>query len=649
MSTAIDLRVNTSQINTARKAVADLSQQMSSFDQSSIDLGGESLARDVEMLRQASLDVTRLGSIARSGEARGGSLDQKQWLDAANLSKRVGENLGGWLKHTKDLRGELRHIKDDLDGLSKASHDPALSAKTRGSILTEMNSLEARKAEVDAELKNRGKLDARGEMLRKRAEEHGAAIEGYQVDSGRNAGASAASGMKRMALTTLGLAGIGGVVALIAEAVSKYRELEPAQADMSTLRLRPSGYGSHGYMLGERIALSRQLAAGGGWRDVAGAGDDAMRLARGRSMDVGDVGGFMTGSYRSTGIDKQTIQGMTAWIFANTKNGLRQTDVLTGILQLQQKQMTQQGGAVSAGQAAFLSAMFTGGFDKSVMLQATGAYDKLNSGMAAGGRSPGEQLLSWKLAGGDEFNGSFESIEKIKTAQKQGLGNEQYRKGMAGYLKGMDPAKARMALNAMYDLAPGKGNEADLMLDMLGEYGGASNDDFIKQWKAKGGKDANIAKVFANYKPSAVRGELAEQEGSLYGAGKVLGPPLQGLRTAVLGGGELVVKQMESTVKGLENLLGVKDGKGFKIATESIREWWDTATAKHTDKVLSYNTDKREENRQKLRQGVHDLFAGDFGGQTASFRKLEEVVVKILALPSLTPARTPLPVRVPNR
>jgi hypothetical protein len=329
---------------------------------------------------------------------------------------------------------------------------------------------------------------------------------------------------------------------------------------------------------------------------------------------------------------------------------LRQTDVLTGILQLQQKQMQQQGGAVSAGQAAFLSAMFTGGFDKSVMLQSTNAYDKLNASMAAGGRSPGEQLLDWKLAGGNEFNGSFESMEKIKTAQRQGLGNETYRKGLAGYIGQMDPAKARSFLDARHGLASGVGNEADLMLDMLNEYGGMSNDDFVKQWKANGGKDANIAKVFENYKPSAVRGELTQQEGSDYRSGQILGPDLMALKTTVLEGGAKVVEGFAAGVKGLERILGVGEGKGFKIASETIKEWWEYNASKHTDKVVGYTVgSKREENRQKLRQGVHDLFAGDFGGQTASFRKLEEVVVKILALPSLTPAKTPVPVRVPNK
>jgi hypothetical protein len=203
---------------------------MSAFENTDIDLGGDGLARDAEVLRQASLDITRLGSLARSGEAKGGVLDAKQWADAANLSKRVGDNLGSWLKHTKDLRGELRNIVGDLDGLSKASHDPSLSAKTRGTILTEMASLEARKGEINAELKNRAKGDARAGGLRKQAEEYGATIEGYQDEN--KGGVNWWSMAKRGAMIGAAIAGVRSISALAMDAKEKAKVFDLAGTDL---------------------------------------------------------------------------------------------------------------------------------------------------------------------------------------------------------------------------------------------------------------------------------------------------------------------------------------------------------------------------------------------------------------------------------
>jgi hypothetical protein len=460
-------------------------------------------------------------------------------------------------------------------------------------------------------------------------------------------GSSAASYMKKAALTVAGLAGVGGVVALIAEAVAKYREIDPAQADAATLGLGTAGYGSHGYMMGERFALSRQLAGGTGWQDVKGTGDEAMKLARGRSMDVSEVGNFMTGMYKTTGATKQTVEGMTAWVFANTKNGLRQTDILSGILGLQQKQMQQQGGAVSEAQTAFLSAMFTKGFDKNVMLQTTGAYDKLNSGMAAGGNSSGEQLLLWKLAGGDKFDGSFGSMEQIKAAQMQGLGNDKYRKGVKDYLSGMDPAKARMALNAMFGLAPGEKNESGLMLDMLNSSGDMSADEIIKQMKSKGWKDRNIAKVFKNYSPSASRDELASQEGDAYRAGKAMGPPLQKLKSFAFDKGADIVEGAANIIRNLDKATD---------ASRGLKVWWDGAErsdrASASMEKWENSQDPKAVGKRKTRQEIHevvDQVQKQMGYESPALKGLETLVLKLLNIPQLTPARPPAPARGSTR
>jgi hypothetical protein len=415
MTTSIDLRVSTNQINQARKAVSDLSQSMSSLDQASIDLGGENLARDAELLKQASLDITRMGSLARTGEARGGLLDSRQWQEAANLSKRVGDNLGGWLKHSRDLRGELRTIIGDLKGLQKASLDPSLAASTRGLMLTEISSLEARKAEIDTELKNRARLDARGEGLRQRAEEYGASIAGYGVKEQGGEG----DGANRMGRRVFGYgaAMLGGLSALnlISQMLNNAGQLYPALSRLQVMGVNPGSENFGKYRdTAEKFGYSEIEMAGMMQSSIRASGRTrpaimAMLAERGYNVAPEAIYGY-AGAMQQMGGKGQGFEGML-----NTLQGMAKATGnlyrLEDVISRNQSLITQMFMATGGRNLTSAEKMHLAGMQGSALQYISGnmGYNesllmKANAGITGSGTDIGADLLQFYAYGGPKIS-----------------------------------------------------------------------------------------------------------------------------------------------------------------------------------------------------------------------------------------------------
>lgn len=185
-----------------------------------------------------------------------------------------------------------------------------------------------------------------------------------------------------------------------------------------------------------------------------------------------------------------------------------------------------------------ISAMFAGGFDKSVTLQKTTAYEKMNGFFAGGGKNPGEQLLLWKMAGGDSFNGSMEGYEDIMANMREGLSSPTVRANFKKYLDGLSSdSQRRMALGSLAGLAPGKGREADLILQHVFGSGldiDKDKDTIIANMEKAGVSNAGIQTIYSDYKGSTTRANALGSEGNYTRAGEMLGPKVQDLEGALI-------------------------------------------------------------------------------------------------------------------
>lgn len=566
----ITINVDLQQVTRARREIEAVNGLLNTMGNSEFSIGSESMAKDLEHLRQVSLDLTRLANLSRTGEAGAGFLNLQQFRDAAVLSKRVGDNLGQWIQQSQKLRSELKGINEDLEGLQKASLDTSLSAGTRNQILTEISSLQARRQEIEAELKAREKGDVKATTYRERAEEYMGNISGYGMKRETERVTSAIGGMMR---TLLGVAGGVGIGAFIGQSIHKYVEADKASADLGAIGVGVPGNAGTDYLFSERAQVATALARSTGYGN-AGLSQTAMSLARGRGVSADAYTGFMGGVHRATGMGGDQLAGYTAGVSSMTKNSKRQVEVLEGIEKILQHQMRQQGGTVSEGQAAFWGSLFTKNFDKDMVMQTADLYTKVSAAMAQGGKNPVEQLLHWKFAGIDEWDGTMAGLEKIYQAKNNTLGDGGYRKRAGGWFndKGVDPTTQRMRAHLMYGLGLGAGDDhgeaGSFVEDIIGAGDGA---DLKKAMNDRKVAAANTAAVAGNYRGSEGRRHELEMEGSQIRAGRVLAEPIHKLQEGLTEIGTKFVEAI-SRIHSVEDVF--REGTGF--VKESVKELWNS-------------------------------------------------------------------------
>lgn len=90
MSFGIQLLVDAKQVEAAKKSITGLNSLLDDMDKrKDIHMEG-ALATDAEALRRASNEITKLGSLARIGENKGGLLNIQQWKDVDRITKSIG-------------------------------------------------------------------------------------------------------------------------------------------------------------------------------------------------------------------------------------------------------------------------------------------------------------------------------------------------------------------------------------------------------------------------------------------------------------------------------------------------------------------------------------------------------------------------------
>jgi len=563
MSFGIQISVDARKVKEAKQAVVDLGSTLVDLNNSDVSIGGEKFSRDAELLKQVSQDITRMGNLSRSGEAKGGVLNTQQWKDAATLSKRVGENLGDWVKQSQKLREELKQVNEDLKGMQKASMDPSLSAKHRQMMLDEMGMLKGQKENLEKEIGARGKGDVRAEFLRERGAEYSGNIGAYgsRNDDAGKMQASALGRMEKVMGTVVALAGGASLLAMVHRSIETYKQRETAGADMGAMGLRDSE--ASDFLYGERTSAKMDLARRTGYGSTQMLRASA-NFARGRNVPLDSMVGFMGSTYKSTGMSESGITGLTAGIFATTANTKRQVDVLEGIQKLLANQAQQQGGPVSREQASLLAGLFTHNFDKSVSMQGTGIYDKLNSGIAGGGKNPGEQLLLWTLAGGDKNDGSFDRLNEIQGNMSEGIANPTIRKNLRSWMnKNLGGKAQRIAfLHSMFGLNTRKGGEAELAYDDLINTDGPGEAETIANSREDSWKSSYSG---SKTRSLALRGENARAQ-----SGAMLGPKVQQLEEGLL-------KVGTSFLDGIAKIHDVGSAlhEGGEFLKQSAKALWD--------------------------------------------------------------------------
>lgn len=421
------LGLDAHEVNAARKDVAALSQDLDGLGKSEHSLGFE---RDAAILKQVSMDITRLANISRTGESKGGVLNLQQWKDAATLSKQIGTNLGSWVNQSQQLRAEMAQINSDLKGLQKASLDTNLSAKHRQMMLDEVDQLKARREEVGKGLKGRAKGDAHAEMMREKAGEYSGNISSYGTEAGNQIGSAIKKALG------FGLAAAGGfsLLGFLAKSRGEYQQSVRHQVNLGARGIRGGfdagvslGMGPLEYMgLMENISSSTSM----GGKHLRGATNLSVAFGRAYGMEPSQVGGMYGSMYSATGMESA---GGTVLAMAVEK-GIKKSQMKEAMLMVARntditaQAMNGAGAGDKAGGAIALALAAMKGFDPRT---GAGQFYKSNefmniaqNGLAGGAGSPAGDIELFDIMGG--FNGQWDWKKKFKYEQMKEGGFLKY-------------------------------------------------------------------------------------------------------------------------------------------------------------------------------------------------------------------------------
>lgn len=437
------MRVDHREVGEARKDLDFLNKAALEAEKLDITLGGEELAKDTEMLRRAGLELTRLGSLVRTGDNKGGFLNVKQFQETSKLTKSIGSNLGSWTAHTQKLRNELKQVSSDLKMLQRDSLSPGLSANARAMMLDDMAVLSGRRDELKKELAGRAKYDARAGHLGRRAQEYSEALGGFGQDPGHESsgGSMAAMALARRAMGIASLAFGGG--AILSAARNAWSEWQK-QAD------REAGLLLRGVRFERRISPWSYLQSESadmalGLRRTTGAADaDTLdrleRFSRLSNIDPGTAIGIAGGYYSVTGADpaKQRL-ALDALLFMGKQAKDGRTEALLQVINanLQTAFHAQGGKALSDNQvsqvvaqtAAMYNANGTQGMN-------AGIYSTMQNALLPGGDSI-DEILSWSIVGGLDKKGPLTAKDfvEIQRRRSRGLNDPTNRKAAMDFIR----------------------------------------------------------------------------------------------------------------------------------------------------------------------------------------------------------------------
>lgn len=564
MSFGIQVLVDARQVEAAKKSVTGLSSLLDDMEKrKEINMGG-ALGADAEALRRASAEITRLGSMARVGENKGGMLNVQQWRDVDRLTKNIGGYLKDWTNQTAKMKADLGDVNARIADMNRAMSQHMagkirLSDSAIRGITSDLDVLGGEKSRLEKDLAARAKYDARANNLSRIAHEHGDTISGFSHDSMNQMGKSIASKVMSAMAWTAGAVGVMTIGQALNKSLQTYKLQEVGNADLANMGISPFRSGAYGYLYNERKGFTEDLARGTG--SVGGA-VGLMGLARSRSIDLGTMSGFAGSLFQSTGMNGKGATDFTASIIGTSNNTKQMVTILDGVAKMLKGQEQRQGALIGGSEAKAMAGLFALNFGKSPLLQNSSLYDRVNSTFASGGQNPGEQNLMWKLAGGDNYKGGWGDLLRIQADQRKGVFSKTVRNNTKSYLASMGREQQLAVMQSVFGLNADPDDpqsEGALMLDHVFMSGIDFNDENELRKALPPGKTAE--QIIGAIRQSKVLSNEQMKENLASAAGHKIGPG--------------IINTEGALYKSVNDLLIGKKG----AAKDGIKAIWDSSLA----------------------------------------------------------------------
>lgn len=437
MAIGIDIKVNASQVGTAKREVGFLSRALREIEEhGEIDLGNDRLAETGALVKRLGSDVQRLKSLAAAGDRKGGIIHKDQLQEAEKLSRRIRENFAGYSGTLSQARGELTKLireRRALDEVGKSARYEAPDA-----FIRRQERMQGLQAEIDAKQAEVGRLEAhriRLGVLRREGTEAAGSVTGFDTPG-------LGTGLLRKSLAA-GATLFGGlsVIALLRESFDQAKHFAPAEADLEVRggrNLRENS-GTLGFLPLEHLraadTLNRRL--GYGREELNSLTDTAKRFARGHGITVDAVTGYASGThqslYLSAPLFEKHLNRLTSAI-GKAGVGGRVEEFLSLNRDLLGRISQGIGGRELSGhEAGWLTSLQAALWERPGAMgkgeSGVSFLGKLDAGIRSGGKTPGEQLFLWNAMGGDSVH-NIADYERLLERKERGIGDSRNLKAV---------------------------------------------------------------------------------------------------------------------------------------------------------------------------------------------------------------------------
>lgn len=423
-------------------------------------------------------EISRMGELSRASTNRGGLLRKEQFMEAAELVKKVQGGFSKWTDEINTARNALKNLIDERKDL-QYTMGQVMAGKERltpAQINATTDRLEAVEAEEKATRDRIAKFrkeQERVDGLQDRARRYGGILGGSGIDPDKT---SQQLGISLKKALGYGLAAAGGfsLLGFLGSSRAKYQQSVGHQVNLGGRGVTGDDNAGVGVGMGplEFMALKEQMSQTGlKGSQVQGKAQLAAAFARANGVDAGQVAGLYSSAYQATGraelgsnvlsmidavrkgMDKARISELMSLVSSNTAataQAMGGAGATSG--QVLQSVLLSRMGMELNDNVSYKQYMKSGEFQ-----------NVMQNGLQGAGTTAGEIML-FNAVGG--YNGpmDFEKIHEMNLIRQGGFKQRpELLSNILGQLHGSDKAKAGQ-LETMFPDWKTKGIASDKLI-----------------------------------------------------------------------------------------------------------------------------------------------------------------------------------------
>jgi len=477
MSLDIGIKVNSSQVKEARKEIEIFNRELTDTkNRSTIDLGvgsSSNLEETATLLTKIRDEIGRMGELSRTATNRGGILNQKQFVEAGELAKRVSTDIGKWASEIDKAREALKRLNAEKVQIGRDFMAGKVAPQDMQAKMDREAVIEGEEKAARDRVAYMEKQQARLQPLQDRARQYSGVLNNTGTDPDNQGG-----GLKKAMGFALAAAGGFSIMSFLSQSRGKFQEYVGHEDQLHARGVRGiQGGGSAAAAFGvdpmEHYSLQEQLTRGMG---LSGRRLDRMSkntelFAKSYGMGLSEVGSFGASVYQGSGKRDMAASALVAM----QQQGIEKTRMPETMRLMEghlRTMVAARGGVgisegnVATALALAAAAMREGRPETSAYLKSGNLSSTLQNGLQGAGSSAGE-IAIFNAIGGFKGPMTYSKIHEMNLLRQGGFMEhpELLGKVLQNMPKGLDRAGQAGWLESMFPQWV-QGKSAEQFLDL---------------------------------------------------------------------------------------------------------------------------------------------------------------------------------------